>query len=116
MSISREPSCSKRKLFNSGTSLKRTIAEIVVSFLLGAAWAIVLLGAAFLFWSFLPFGIIIATMAGLVGSLFGLLFVVLLEVAALQFDKYRELRHQTYLLKKIEASLERAGDSSIRHY
>ncbi len=96
--------------------MKRTIAETIVSFLLGAAWAIVLLGAAFLFWSFLPFGIVVASMAGLVGSLFGLLLVVLLEVVALQFDKYRELKHQTHLLKKIEASLERAGDSSIRHY
>jgi len=96
--------------------LKRTIAETVVSFLLGAAWAIVLLGAVFLFWSFLPFGVVIAFMAGLVGSLFGLLFVVLLEVAALQFDKYRELKHQTYLLKKIKASLERTDDSSLRHY
>jgi len=96
--------------------LKRTIAETVVSFLLGAAWAIVLLGALFLFWSFLPFGIVIAVMAGLVGSLFGLMFVVLLEVAALQFDKYREMRHQTELLRQIKASLESADDASLRHH
>ncbi|WP_201353033.1 hypothetical protein [Hydrogenimonas urashimensis] len=96
--------------------MKRTIAETLVSFLLGAAWAVVLLGALFLFWSFLPFGIFIAIMAGIVGSLFGLLCVVLLEVAALQFDKYRELKHQTRLLEQISATLNRSDDSSLRHH
>lgn len=96
--------------------MKRTIAETIVSFLLGAAWAIVLLGAVFLFWSFLPFGFFIAFMAGIVGSLFGLLCVVLLEVAALQFDKYRELKHQTRLLEQIKTSLGRSDDPSLRHH
>ncbi|WP_300363213.1 hypothetical protein [Hydrogenimonas sp.] len=96
--------------------MKRTIAETIVSFLLGAAWAIVLLGAVFLFWSFLPFGFFIAVMAGIVGSLFGLLCVVLLEVAALQFDKYRELKHQTRLLEQIKTSLGRSDDPSLRHH
>ena len=45
-------------------------------------------------------------MGGFVGSLPGLLFVVLLEVAALQFDRQREMHHQTRLLKKIRESLE----------
>jgi hypothetical protein len=89
--------------------MRRTLAESIVSFLLGAAWAIVLLGAVLLFWSFLPFGVVIALMAGIVGSLFGLFLVVVLEVAALQFEKYRELKHQTRLLKKIRDALETEG-------
>ena len=45
-------------------------------------------------------------MAAFIGSLAGLIFVVLLEVAALQFDRQREIRHQTHLLKKILRTVE----------
>ncbi len=45
-------------------------------------------------------------MAAFIGSLAGLLFVVLLEVAALQFERQREIRHQTRLLKKILQAVE----------
>ncbi|WP_456451836.1 hypothetical protein [Hydrogenimonas sp.] len=96
--------------------MRRTVAESIVSFLLGAAWAIVLLGAVLLFWSFWPFGIVIAFMAGIVGSLFGLFLVVMLEVATLQFEKHRELKRQTHLLKKIEKALEGRGDASLRDH
>ena len=85
--------------------MRQTLTETLISFLLGAAWALVLLGAALLFWSFLPFGFLIAFMAGIVGSLSGLLFVVLLEVASLQFEKYRELKRQRELLETIAAAL-----------
>ncbi|WP_457597257.1 hypothetical protein [Hydrogenimonas sp.] len=96
--------------------MRRTLVETVLNFLLGAAWAIVMLGALLLFWSFWPFGIVIALMAGVVGSLFGLFLVVLLEVAALQFEKMRELRHQTRLLEKIHQALEHGGDDPLRHH
>ncbi len=85
--------------------MRQTLTETLIGFLLGAAWALVLLGAAFLFWSFLPFGLVIAFMAGIVGSLFGLLFVVLLEVASLQFEKFRELKRQRELLETIASAL-----------
>ncbi len=89
------------------SSVRRSVAERLVSFLLGAAWASALVGAALFFWSFTPFGLLIALMGGFVGSLPGLLFVVLLEIAALQFERQREMYHQTRLLKKIRESLER---------
>ena len=85
--------------------MKRTLIETVISFLLGAAWATVLLGAALFFWSFMPFGLFFALIAAVAGSLVGLFLVVVLEVAALQFDKYRELQKQTRLLEKIERRL-----------
>jgi len=93
--------------------LRQTLTETLISFLLGAAWALVLLGAAFLFWSFLPFGLVIAFMAGIVGSLFGLLFVVLLEVTSLQFEKFRELKRQRELLETIASAL-KASKVSIK--
>jgi membrane associated rhomboid family serine protease len=96
--------------------LRQTLAETIISFLLGAAWALVLLGAIFLFWSFLPFGVVIALMAALVGSIFGLLSVVLLEVAALQFEKMRELRRQTKILEAIKVSLDSSDDVALRDH
>ncbi|BBG65630.1 hypothetical protein NNO_0927 [Hydrogenimonas sp.] len=85
--------------------MRRTATEILVNFLLGAAWALALLGAVYLFWSFLPFGILIAFMAALLGSLFGLVLVVFLELVSLQFEKYRELKRQTHLLESIRRDL-----------
>ena len=86
--------------------MKRTIAESIVNFLLGAAWAVVILGAGLFFWSFLPFGLVVASLAGFVGSFFGLFLVVLLEIAALQFEKNRLLERQTELLASIEKKLD----------
>ena len=96
--------------------MRRTIAESIVNFLLGAAWAIVLLGATLLFWSFLPFGFVIAVMAGIVGSLFGFSLVVLLEVATLQFEKYREMKRQTELLRAIHQHLKESDDTALRDH
>ena len=86
--------------------MKHSLAETIISFLLGASWALVFLGAGLLFWSFLPFGLIIALMAGIVGSLFGLFLVVMLELASLQFEKYRELKRQTKMIDSIKELLE----------
>jgi len=96
--------------------MRRTVAETIVSFLLGAAWAVVLLGIVLLFWSFLPFGLVVAVMAGLVGSLLGLFLVVMLEVVALQFDKHREMKRQTHLLEKIHQALREGGDAELRDH
>lgn len=91
--------------------MRRTIAEVVINFLLGAAWALALLGAMYLFWSFLPFGIPIALLAAVLGSLFGLFLVVFLELATIQFEKHREMRRQTHLLEAIRKELR---DSQVR--
>jgi hypothetical protein len=94
--------------------LKFSISETVISFLLGASWALVLLGAGLLFWSFLPFGIVVALLAGIVGSLLGLFFVVILELASLQYEKHRELRKQTDILLSIKELLESSNNASLR--
>ena len=94
--------------------MKHSLPETIISFLLGASWALVFLGAGVLFWSFLPFGIIIALMAGIVGSLLGLFLVVMLELASLQFEKYKELRRQTDILLSIKELLESSDNASLR--
>ena len=93
--------------------MKHSLAETIISFLLGASWALVFLGAGLLFWSFLPFGLIIALMAGIVGSLLGLFLVVMLELASLQFEKYRELQRQTDVLLSIKELMESSGNDSL---
>ncbi|MCF6201855.1 MAG: hypothetical protein L3J42_07025 [Hydrogenimonas sp.] len=100
-----------KKSRSDGISLRRTLAEILVNFLLGAAWAVALLGAVYFFWSFLPFGIPVALAASIAGSLVGLFMVLFLEVVNLQFEKFRLMRRQTELLESIEKKLD---DTSIR--
>ena len=97
----------KKSRFNGGF-LRRSVAELLVNFLLGAAWALALLGAIYFFWSFLPFGVPIALLAALAGSLFGLFMVIFLEIAHIQFEKYREMRRQTELLESIDRKLDDA--------
>jgi len=94
--------------------LKHSFTESIISFLLGASWALVFLGAGLLFWSFLPFGIIIALMAGIVGSLLGLFLVVILELASLQYEKHRELKRQTDILLSIKELMESSNNASLR--
>ncbi|SFP26105.1 hypothetical protein [Hydrogenimonas thermophila] len=94
--------------------MKHSFTESIISFLLGASWALVFLGAGLLFWSFLPFGIIIALMAGIVGSLLGLFFVVILELASLQYEKHRELKRQTDILLAIKELMESSNNASLR--
>lgn len=94
--------------------MKHSFTESIISFLLGASWALVFLGAGLLFWSFLPFGIIIALMAGIVGSLLGLFLVVILELASLQYEKHRELKRQTDILLSIKELMESSNNASLR--
>jgi hypothetical protein len=81
--------------------LKKTYFEILISFLAGASWALVIFGAINLFLAFLPFGFLLALLAGFIGSLFGLFLVLIVEIASLQVKKFEELKHQTKLLEKM---------------
>ncbi len=112
MSILPEPYFWKKSR-SDGAFLRQTLVEILINFLLGAAWAIALLGAIYFFWSFYPFGILFASMAALAGALLGLLLVVFLELAFLQFEKFREMKRQTHLLESIRKELR---DAAVRDH
>ena len=66
---------------------KKPIFELLVNFLLGVSWAVALLGAFFAFETFYPFGFLTAFISAIIGSLSGLIFVILLEVVSLKTDK-----------------------------
>jgi membrane associated rhomboid family serine protease len=80
---------------------KKNAFERLISLLQGASWALVLIGAVSFFTTFYNFGIITALIAAFIGSLGGLFFVVLFEIANIQIEKLEEIKKQTKLLEKL---------------
>jgi len=80
---------------------KRSIYERLISLLQGASWALVVIGATTFFTTLYPFGLVTALLGAFIGSLGGLFFVVLFEMAHQQSEKLVEIKKQTKLLEKI---------------
>ncbi len=78
----------------------------ILSFMQGASWGAVVVGAYLFFNLFLPLGLIFALMGALFGASVGLLLVFFFEMAHLKLQIYKESREQTRLLKKIVRDLE----------
>ena len=73
----------------------------VVNFLLGTAWAFVLIGAVTSFLAFFPDNIFYAIISACIGALPGMIAVLLLEYIITSKEKYAELQKQTRLLEKL---------------
>jgi hypothetical protein len=84
---------------------KRSIYERLISLLQGASWALVVIGATVFFSTLYPFGLFTALLGAFIGSLGGLFFVVLFEMAHQQSEKLSEIKKQTKLLEKIDEKL-----------
>jgi len=80
---------------------KRSAYERLISLLQGASWALVVVGATTSFSIFYPFGLIVAIVGAFIGSLGGLFFVVIFEIAHQQSEKLEEIKKQTKLLEKL---------------
>jgi len=80
---------------------KRSAYERLISLLQGASWALVVVGATTFFSAIYPFGFFSALIAAFIGSLGGLFFVVIFEMAHQQSEKLEEIKKQTKLLEKI---------------
>ena len=80
---------------------KRSAFERLISMLQGASWAFVLIGATSFFTTLYPFGLFTAFVGAFIGSLAGLFFVVIFEIANLQIEKLDELKKQTALMEKM---------------
>ncbi len=78
----------------------------IVNFLLGVAWAFVLIGVTTSFFSFYGTSILSAIIYALIGALPGMVAVLLLEYIITSKEQYEELRKQTQLLEKLLAAQE----------
>jgi uncharacterized membrane protein (DUF106 family) len=77
----------------------------VINFLLGVAWAMMLLGASTSFLSFYENSFLFAIVSGLIGAIPGLVAVLLLEHFITEREKLDELKKQTTLLEEINRGL-----------
>jgi uncharacterized membrane protein required for colicin V production len=82
----------------------------VINFLLGVAWAIVFIGAVSSFLSFYHTSILFAVVSGLIGTLPGMVAILLLEHIITSKEKLVELKKQTFLLEKILLNTEKKED------
>lgn len=81
--------------------LQNGLLSFVVNFLLGVAWAAALLGAVTSFLSFYHDSFFLAFFSAFIGTLPGLVSVLLLEHFITGKEKYLELQTQTHLLKEL---------------
>ncbi len=75
--------------------------SFVVNFLLGVAWASVLLGAVTSFLAFYQESLLLAFISAFIGALPGMISVLLLEHIITGKERYMEQKKQTALLEKI---------------
>ena len=73
----------------------------IINFLLGAAWAFVLIGAATSFFAFYADSFLTAVISACIGALPGMVAVLLLEYIITSKEKYSELKKQTKLLETL---------------
>jgi len=83
--------------------MQKDIYQQIISFLLGASWAIVLFGALFTFKIFISFGILIALFATLLFIIVSLFLILLLDSFEVRKNTLAELKKQRELLEKIYA-------------
>ncbi len=73
----------------------------VVNFLLGVAWAFVLIGAVTSFLAFYSTNLFFAIISAFIGALPGLIGILFLEHIITNKEKYEELKKQTQLLEEL---------------
>jgi len=81
--------------------LQNRSLSFVVNFLLGVAWAAVLLGAITSFLAFYPESLLLAVVSAFMGALPGMISVLLLEHVITAKERHLELKKQTALLEKL---------------
>ena len=73
----------------------------IINFLLGVAWAFVLIGAVTSFLTFYSTSWFFAIVSALIGALPGLIGILLLEHIITNKEKHEELKKQTQLLEEL---------------
>jgi Ca2+/Na+ antiporter len=83
--------------------MQKDIYERIISFLLGASWAIVIFGALITFKIFISFSLVLAIVMSLFYILFSLFLILLLDALSVNKRRLEEAKKQTKLLEKIYA-------------
>ena len=78
----------------------------VINFLLGVAWAAVLIGAVSSFLSFYHVNFFFALVSSFIGALPGMIGILLLEHIITNKEQQEELKKQTKLLQQLVAQKE----------
>ena len=81
--------------------MQKDIYERIISFLLGASWAIVLFGALFTFKSFVVFGLGLSIFITILYIVFSLFLILALDAFMVNKKRLLEAQKQTKLLEKI---------------
>ncbi len=81
--------------------LKDRSLSFVVNFLLGVAWAFVLIGAVTSFLAFYSTNLFFAIISAFIGALPGLIGILFLEHIITNKEKHEELKKQTKLLEEL---------------
>ncbi len=87
--------------------MKRSTFDTILSFLLGFAWALLVLGSFLVFKIASLFGYPVGLLATLIFVFWSLVCILLLEGLNLYKERSEELKEQTRLLRRIVKSLER---------
>jgi membrane protein implicated in regulation of membrane protease activity len=81
--------------------MQKDMYEKIISFLLGASWAIVLFGALITFKFFIMLGFVLAIFATLLYIVLALFLILTLDAFMVNKERLREVKKQTQLLEKI---------------
>jgi uncharacterized membrane protein YeaQ/YmgE (transglycosylase-associated protein family) len=73
----------------------------IINFLLGVAWAFLLIGATTSFFAFYSDNLFSALISACIGALPGMVAILLLEYIITSKEKYEELKKQTKLLEQL---------------
>ena len=84
-----------------GTRLTSGTLSKLTSFMLGAAWALILIGAISAFTSFVKINFFTALLFAVIGAMPGLLIVLFLEYLILRSKTLAQMQLQTEFLAKI---------------
>jgi len=81
--------------------LQKDIYDRIISFLLGASWAVVIFGALIIFKIFIVFGLTIALFSTLLYIIISLFLILTLDAFEVNKQRLEESKKQTALLEKI---------------
>jgi len=81
--------------------MQKDMYSRIISFLLGASWAVVIFGALVTFKIFIVFGLVIALFSTLIFIILSLFLILTLDAFEVNKQRLEESKKQTKLLEKI---------------